>query len=153
MIVWLYWIYIKLYQLLVSCFKQHTSYHYITRQGDQVSVITSDVLYRLIVQHNYQGKLYKIVPLHNEDTFEIPSFTWIGMSIYVNEKSYVISPKEFLFVSNILFTREFNLWLCKHYLKIQPSEKIVTTIIDKHIEMYTVNYPIEIKETTFEKLI
>ena len=153
MIVWLYWLYIYIFNWFNSFFQEYVSYHYITNQGDQLTVSTPDVVYTLIIHHTRNGKFYKIVNFPTTDTTFTPSFSWIGLSVYIHDKSYVIPPKEFLFISNILFTPCFNLWLCKHYLNIKATEKVVATMIDKDIDMHTVDYPIMIQETSFEKLI
>ena len=141
------------YNWWLSLFQEYMSYHYITREGDQLSFPTSHVTYNLVIHHTRLGKYYKIVPFPSEDTAFIPSLSFIGLSVSIHNKSYVIPPNEFLLTSNVLFTPSFNLWLCKHYLRITPTEKIVATMIDKNIDMYTIDYPIVIQETTFEKLI
>ena len=41
-------------------------------------------------------------------------------------------------VGSTLFTPVFNLWLCKHYLHIPPSEHSVVTFIDDKVRMVAV---------------
>jgi hypothetical protein len=126
---------VYVYNWWLSLFKEYLSYHYITSQGDQVSVSTSDVVYNLVIHHTRQGKFYKIVPFSSEDTSFIPSLSFIGLSVCIHNKSYVISPQEFLLTSNILFTPCFNLWLCKHYL-YRKYGKVEWTILDDSVMLH-----------------
>jgi hypothetical protein len=116
-------------------------------------MLTDEVDYQLIVHHTKKGKYYKFINLGESEYVTHPSFTWVGMSVYVHGKSYVINPQEFLIVSNILFTQTFNRWLCKHYLRVKPSDSIVATIIDSNINVHSIQDPIRITDTTFEKNI
>lgn len=150
MIIYFYRLYLFFYNLYISFFKESITYYKISAEGDQLSInSTVNSIYTLIVYKTKKNTKYRFTDSLNVSELQIPSYTLLGMSVYINFKSYIICPSDFLIVNNILFTPVFNLWLCKHYLKIFPTNNVSITILDKFVDVHTFNGPLILNETTF----
>ena len=151
MILWLYKLYLYLYSFYISCIRESITYYTITPEGNQVPY-TYSADYVLIVYKTKKYKKYRFIhnPSNvNYNTFETPSYHLMGMSVNVHNKSYVIRPDDFLITNNVLFTPTFNLWFCKYYLGVKPTDKITTTVIDDKINVHMLDGPLVIKSDSF----
>ena len=109
-------------------------FYKITAQGDQVSMMeTIPYSYILHIQ-NRNGLKYHFIT--DSYTIEIP-YEVIGLSVYIQGTAYILPPKEFILKGNDLFTESLTLWLCKHYLYIEPCRESMLTLIDSNIDVHT----------------
>lgn len=122
---WMQWIRNRLYE---------NQFYKITAQGDQVSMMeTIPYSYILHIQ-NRNGLKYHFIT--DSYTIEIP-YEVIGLSVYIQGTAYILPPKEFILKGNDLFTESLTLWLCKHYLYIEPCRESMLTLIDSNIDVHT----------------
>jgi hypothetical protein len=109
-------------------------FYKITAQGDQVSMMDSTPYAYILHIHNKDGLRYHFI----KDSYNLVTpYTVIGMSVFINDTSYILPPKEFIVQDNELFTEPLALWLCKHYLYITPSPECTITLIDTNIDIHT----------------
>ena len=123
--------------MLIQWFKnkvQEHQFYKITKDGDQVSMMeTIPYAYILHIQ-NKDGLKYHFIT----DSYEVVvPYKAIGMSVYIQDTSYILPPQEFILEGNNLFNETLTLWLCKHYLYITPCETSKLTVIDENIEIHT----------------
>lgn len=153
---WFNWVSIALIRL----FKRDlTLYFIIANDGSQIPFTALDYAvmqptYLLIIYYSSSGTKYRFVtPVveYGEDArqlavviesayrnYDEPDFTFLGMSVSIDDCHYPLPPAEFMVVGSTLFSTPFNYWLCKHYLNIQPCEQIVATFIDDDVRMVAV---------------
>jgi hypothetical protein len=124
----------RLIQWIRNWFYEHQFYK-ITAQGDQVSMMDSTpYAYILHIQRIGCGLKYHFI----KDSYQlITPYEIVGMSIFINDKSYILPSNEFIVQGNELFTEPLTLWLCKHYLYIEPSSESTLTIIDENIDIHS----------------
>lgn len=154
---WFNWISIKLIQL----FKRDlTLYFIIANDGTQIPFTALDYAvmqptYLLIIYYSSSSTKYRFVAPVIETgknalqlaadiesaykNYTEPDFTFLGMSVSINDCHYPLPPAEFMVVGSTIFSLPFNYWLCKHYLNIYPCNQVVATFIDDDIRMVTVS--------------
>jgi hypothetical protein len=64
----------------------------------------------------------------------------------IHDHVYTINAIEFNVVGNEIFTPTFNLWLCRHYLHIPPSETVDISYIDHTMSVCYTKEAINIDE-------
>jgi hypothetical protein len=109
-------------------------FYKITAQGDQVSMMESVPYSYILHIQNRNGLKYHFIK--DSYTIEIP-YEVIGLSVYIQDTAYILPPKEFIVKGNHLFTESLTLWLCKHYLYIEPCTESMLTFIDSNIDVHT----------------
>ena len=108
-------------------------FYKITKDGSQVSMMESDpYVYILHIQNDGKMKYHFI---KNTYTLNCPYFI-LGMSIRIDTKDYILPANDFLVEGNELFSEIFMLWLCKHYLRINPCKTGLATILDENVDMH-----------------
>ena len=109
-------------------------YYKITKEGDQRPML--DCCSYEYILHIHHDKILQYHFIKPYESYEmITPYKVLGLSVYLNSKSYVISPDSFFIKGNELFHETFFLWLCKHYLFIRPCTG-TATIIDENIDIH-----------------
>lgn len=120
-------------QWIRNRFCEHQFYK-ITALGDQVSMMDSTPHVCILHIHRQKdGLKYHFITGSYE--IIIP-YKIIGMSVYIGDTSYILPPDEFVIQGNNLFSPSINLWLCKHYLYIEPTTESTLTLIDADINIH-----------------
>ena len=124
----------RLVQWMRTRFYKHQFYK-ITALGDQLSMMDSTPHVCILHIHRQNdGLKYHFITGSYELT--IP-YKIIGLSVYLGGTSYILPPNEFVIQDNDLFSPSLTLWLCKHYLYIEPSRDSTLTLIDSNVDVHT----------------
>jgi len=121
-----------------------TAYNYAVMQPATLLVIyysRTDTKYRMIAPVTETAPSAGDVVQEIEAAyrnFEVPSYSFLGISVSVGRGSYDVPPQDFMVVGSRLFTKTFNLWLCKNYLHVTPSDDIQVTFIDDAVRVVAV---------------
>ena len=122
-----------LIQWIRNRFYEHQFYK-ITALGDQLSMMDSTPYVCILHIHRQIGGLkYHFITGSYE--IIIP-YKVIGMSVCIEGTSYILPPNEFVIKDNVLFSSSLTLWLCKHYLYIDPTTESTLTLIDTGVNIY-----------------
>jgi hypothetical protein len=97
-----------------------------------------DQYYKITKEGDQRRLQYHFIKPYDSYEIVVP-YKVLGLSVYLNSKTYVIPPHSFFIQGNELFHETFFLWLCKHYLFIQPCQG-TTTIIDENIDIHTSSF-------------
>ncbi len=159
----------KLYRILCSlnwaCFGNVTSYYLVNDQGKQlnlsvVNYATVKPAALLVIYYTREGVKYLFLdnyrkgPSTEEEIRDIkrayqnykpPDTKFIGINVTIGEDNFDLNAEEFMVAGSTLFTPTFNQWLCRHYLNIQPSRKLVATLIDVDINFQTTEAPLSLE--------
>ena len=119
-------------QWIRNRFYEHQFYK-ITALGDQLSMMDSSPYVCILHIHRNDGLKYHFITESYELT--IP-YKVIGMSVYIRDTSYILPPDEFVIQGNALFSPVLTLWLCKHYLYIEPTTESTLTLIDTDVNIH-----------------
>ena len=123
----------RLVQWMRNRFYKHQFYK-ITALGDQLSMMDSTPHVCILHIHRQNdGLKYHFITGSYELT--IP-YKIIGLSVYLGGTSYILPPNEFVIQDNDLFSPSLTLWLCKHYLYIEPTTESTLTLIDTEVNIH-----------------
>jgi hypothetical protein len=143
---WLNWATI----VFMKMFKRTITYYFVVLEdGTQLPFTeTSNASTLLVIYYTPACTKYLMTPLNKTLTCDevrreyclptTPSYSFLGLSVTVDDTTHKVSPQEFMVVGSTLFSPVFNQWLCKHYLHVRP-DKVVATIIDDSVRMTEVN--------------
>jgi hypothetical protein len=159
----------KLYRLLSSlnwaCFGNVTSYYLVNDQGRQlnlsvVNYATVRPAALLVIYYTREGVKYLFLdnirkgPSTEQEiesiksayrNYKPPATKFIGMTVTLGDHSYDLNAEEFMVAGSTLFTPTFNQWLCRHYLNIQPTRKLVATLIDSDVNFQDTEAPLNLE--------
>lgn len=119
------WLYNKLYT--------HQFYK-ITKDGDQLSMLDNAPFEYILHIHN-DGKL-RYHFMKDNYVLTIP-YSVLGMSVTIQNKQYILPSEQFIIQDNELFSEPLTLWLCKHYLHIDPCDTSTITMLDENADIQT----------------
>ena len=121
----------------IQCIRNYfyiDQFYKVTSDGDQVHVSTGvPYEYILHIHRTKDGLHYHFTK--DSYMFNVP-YQIIGMSVYIHNTTYILPPNEFIVQGNELFTESMTLWLCKHYLYIEPTTICTLTLIDKDVNIH-----------------
>jgi hypothetical protein len=109
-------------------------FYKITSEGDQVSMMDSTPHVSILHIHRASDGLKYHFITHSYEL--VVPYEVIGMSVYIHDTSYILPAKEFVIQENDLFSPSLTLWLCKHYLYIEPTTECTLTLIDANINVH-----------------
>jgi hypothetical protein len=123
----------RLLQWIRNRFYEHQFYK-ITALGDQLSMMDSTPHVCILHIHRQSdGWKYHFIT----GSYEITTpYKVIGMSVNIRDTSYILPPNEFVIQGNDLFSHTLTLWLCKHYLYIEPTTESTLTLIDTDVNIH-----------------
>jgi hypothetical protein len=105
----------------------------------------------LVIYYTPTSTKYRMLPIEREDDCveavaelksayshcEPPSYSFLGLSVKVNNQLHEVPPNDFMVAGSIIFSPVFNKWLCKHYLHVAPGD-VEATFIDDSVRMVAV---------------
>ena len=151
--------------LLQSCLKlfrrNATLFYVIYPDGTQHQLTAStysaaNPLCILVVYYSSSGVKYRFLDLYPKEqphleikeimsayqSYEVPDYNFLALSLHVDDTEYAIPPDEFTVVGSTIFTPTFTRWLCKYYLYVATGEKTKVTFIDNQVQVGHSNGPI-----------
>jgi len=111
----------------------------------------------LVVYYTSHGTKYRFTEVSKPVTakeltlayssFQVPRYRLLAISITSDEdEAFSLPPEEFNVVGNVLSTRPFNYWLCRHYLNISQKD-LVCSVIDENANLILVPSKLTLTET------
>ena len=163
---WIYRIFYYIYTMFTHlgwlCRRNIESYHLIGPDGKQHPLTDNNLCkfeHLLVIYYTPAGTRYRFQHLQQKDvctidtikktyrTFHEPKkYKLFAVNATVHEHVYTINAIEFNIIGNEIFTLIFNLWLCRNYLHIAPSEFIDVCYIDENTMVCCTKGPIIFKE-------
>ena len=131
-----------------------TAYNYAVLQPSTLLVIyytPTETKYRMVAPAFSNGTASEIVAeLRSAYTsYEAPSYSFLGLSVEINERTFSVPPQEFMVVGSTMFTPVFNMWLCKNYLHVTPTPQVTATFIDDLIRVVTVSSDVVLQKDKY----
>ena len=111
-------------------------YYKITDDGTQKSMYdSSDYKCILRIHKSPTGIQYRFIQLGQPYQTKSLPYTIFGLSVTIQQRSFVLPVKSFLLHENTL-NETVALWLCKNYLYVSPGE-ITWSLIDNVVQIHT----------------
>ena len=113
----------------------------------------------LVIYYTSHGTKYRFAELDQPTsavelrqayrTFQPPKCRILAISLTSgDDEAFSLPPEEFNILGNVLFTKTFQYWLCRHYLNTAPKE-LVCSIIDENANLVVVPSKLVITEKLF----
>ena len=166
MILFLYKIWRALnyyFKLFLDLFTTQIPFYYlVTPMGDQIELTDSslnanETVNLLVIYYTSHGTKYRFAELDKPVTtdeivkayrfFQLPRYRILAISLTSNDdEAFSLPPEEFTIIGNVLSTRTFHYWLCKHYLHTSPKD-LICSIIDENANLIVVPSKLTLTET------
>jgi len=142
---WIHWFTL----LILRLFRRRITFYFsIADDGTQMPLTHEIPKTLLVIYYTPTTTKYRMLTPEGEtdieelrsaySTYEEPTYSFLGLSVSVDELEHEIPASEFMVVGSVLFSPIFNLWLCKNYLHVPPSSNVVVTFIDDAVRMVAV---------------
>jgi hypothetical protein len=141
---WIHWFTLSILRL----FRRRITFYFSIADDGTQTPLTDDIPKTLMVIYYTPTRTkYRMLTPEETDieelksaysTYEEPTYSFLGLSVSIDDVEYEIPSDEFMVVGSLLFSPIFNLWLCKNYLHVTPSSNIVVTFIDDAVRMVAV---------------
>ena len=141
---WIHWFTL----LILRLFRRRITFYFsITDDGTQLPLTLEIPKTLMVIYYTPTSTKYRMVTPEETDieelksaysTYEEPTYSFLGLSVSIDDVEYEIPSAEFMVVGSLLFSPIFNLWLCKNYLHVAPCSNIVATFIDDAVRMVAV---------------
>ena len=166
---WLYRVLYYFYTFIVHlgwmCRRNIVSYHLVDSFGQQYCLTETNLQFfdhLLVIYYTPNGTRYRFQRLQQPlSSYTVPmlksafkNFTepnqhkLFAVNATIHDHVYTINAIEFNVVGNEIFTPTFNLWLCRNYLHIPPSEVVDVSYIDHTMSVCFTKETILIDEDT-----